>query len=171
MYFCFAHFFYCIILIAGITFSILNTVQELFTTLVEKGLALTLVTQPDWRTQLPQEFHCFAGNYHDFPGFNPHQCYIYADEDQAQFIALKLIPPQKHQRDDFFKAESYAKHLIGLVRSWPMFRCCCRCSSCCYALFIFSCLVHGIVMQYAYSRALFMVSQYCLVKTYIWNCV
>jgi hypothetical protein len=161
------HFLIASFFFAGIAFSMLNTVKELFASLVEKGLALTLVTQPDWRTQLPQELHCFAGNYHDFPGYgrNPHRCYIYADEDQAQFIALKLAPPTSI--DSFFKAESYAKHLIGLVRSWSTY-------VVVVLVVVFIVVVVVVVVaiaQYSDSHAVFLAYQYCLVKTHIWKCV
>ena len=89
-------------------------------------MAINLTTHGDWRTKLPGDLHCFAGNYHKFPGYGhyPHRCFIHKVGDSfEQAVALKLAPPLKHEREkpSYFKADAYAKHLIGLVRSWSMF--------------------------------------------------
>jgi hypothetical protein len=64
-----------------------------------------MVNAFDWNTQLPQNYHHFAGLPHSF---------------SPKDMSLQLAPPTIEGESQFFDEEMYGKHLIGNAYSVPV---------------------------------------------------
>mmetsp|Transcript_10420 Transcript_10420/g.15921 ORF Transcript_10420/g.15921 Transcript_10420/m.15921 type:complete len:775 (-) Transcript_10420:120-2444(-) len=104
-------------------------VRKLFDKLTEDALKLNSKNESKWQSQLHSKYHCFAGNYHEFPWEVCKGDFHRFETTVVPEVKLKLAPhfsgTLKNEDDsnyniDFFDAEEYAKHLVGLAYSVPV---------------------------------------------------
>jgi hypothetical protein len=94
-----------------------HAVRTLFSTLTEDGLSKLFIGQ-SWRESLDSKLHHFAGNYHAIPEGT---AYRFAEPKSGfEEHILKMTPPQTGTGPEFFDAQEYSKHLIGLAFSVPV---------------------------------------------------
>jgi hypothetical protein len=90
-----------------------GSVEDLFSSLLCKGFAYGLDTNPYWKESLPGRYHYFSGNYHKFPEMEP-----YKFESIVGTVGLQMAPPQTH------KSVSYLEFDVDLQLRLLTIECC-----------------------------------------------
>jgi hypothetical protein len=75
-----------------------GSVEDLFSSLLCKGFAYGLDTNPYWKESLPGRYHYFSGNYHKFPEMEP-----YKFESIVGTVGLQMAPPQTTKSVSFLE--------------------------------------------------------------------
>lgn len=99
----------------------------LFKKLLEDALVLNNKNDEKWRQRLHKKYHVFSGNYHNIPWTALEGNFHHFDAIwEGSLAKLKLTAAYDRGNDDsnassiqFYDAEEYAKHLVGLVSATP----------------------------------------------------